>query len=463
MVVSSEVTTLDPRFATKSLDVKVTRLVHAGLVGLDANTLEPIPLAGESFHWVDDRTLDVTVRSGVRFHSGKPLSAEDVCETIDAVKDPRLGSPHRAVVEAIARCAPQGARSVRLSLGAARATLLTDLELPILRADQAHDRVANDALDGIGPFAIQEVQRGRVLLEPADTALFPRPRHAIVVLTVHDENARAERLLAGRSDVAPGAISPALLPALEHRDELSVVSRPAANVTYLLFQNDRAPFSRPDVRHAIARAIDRDLIARTLLAGRATTARSWLPEGHWAAADVPAEPYDPGGARATLNGLPGITLLTSTERARVTLARAVAQMLADAGLATTVIPLDLGAMLARLDAGDFEMAILQIPELTEPNVLSWFFHPSGVPGEGGQGRNRGRYRSEVAARLFDAASATRSRDDRKRLYAELALRMAQDLPAVPLWHEDQVAVVSMRARAFRPSAEGRWLGLARLE
>jgi hypothetical protein len=33
---------------------------------------------------------------------------------------------------------------------------------------------------------------------------------------------------------------------------------------------------------------------------------------------------------------------------------------------------------------------------------------------------------------------------------------------IPLFYEDQVAVTSARARAFRPSAEGRWLGLAAL-
>ena len=33
---------------------------------------------------------------------------------------------------------------------------------------------------------------------------------------------------------------------------------------------------------------------------------------------------------------------------------------------------------------------------------------------------------------------------------------------VPLWYEDQVVVTSARARAFAPSAEGRWLDLARL-
>jgi peptide/nickel transport system substrate-binding protein len=279
---------------------------------------------------------------------------------------------------------------------------------------------------------------------------------------VNDENARVQRLLSGRSDVAPNAVSPTLLPALIGREGLEVTSRPGANVTYLLFQNDRPPFDRLSARRAVARAVDRAAIVRTLLAGRGAVATTILPPGHWAFTPVPAPPppdAQPAGAAAFPQP---ITLLTSTDRSRVTIARAVAQMLGDAGIATTVVPLDLGVMLGRLDAGEFEVAILQIPELTEPNVLSWFFHPRGVPGEGGQGKNRARYRSAEAGSLLDRAGEVDDRAERRALYDRLARLMAEDIPVVPLWHEDQVAVVSERARGFRPSAEGRWLGLSGL-
>ena len=103
-------------------------------------------------------------------------------------------------------------------------------------------------------------------------------------------------------------------------------------------------------------------------------------------------------------------------------------MLGDAGLDVAVVPLDLGVMLARLDAGDFDLAMLQIPELTEPNVLSWFFHPR-VPG-GRAGAHRARYRSAAAARC------RRGRDDRgsqcSARFTALARTMA-DMPVVPLW------------------------------
>jgi peptide/nickel transport system substrate-binding protein len=268
------------------------------------------------------------------------------------------------------------------------------------------------------------------------------------------------RLLAGRADVAPNAISPVLLPALEERG-LRVRSVPGANLTYLLMQNDRAPFDRVEVRHAIARAIDRERLVRTLLAGRAVVANGPLPPGHWAAdPELHADGFDQQAARAVLAGLQPVTLTTSTDRARVGIARALAQMLGDAGLSVQVVSLDLGVLLGRLDRGDFEIASLQLPELTEPNVLRWFFHPRGVPGEGGEGRNRARWRSRAAGELLDQASESTDPQTRRDRYRRFARLLLAEQPVVPLWHEDQVAVVSERAGSFSPSAEGRWLGLA---
>jgi peptide/nickel transport system substrate-binding protein len=466
--VPSEIATLDPRFSTRSLDVKVTRLVHAGLVGLAPDTLEPMPLVAQKWTFRDARTLDVTLRPDVTFHSGKRLEPRDVCATLAAVKDAALGSPHRSIVAAIARCLVRSDRVLTLELGAPRATLLTDLEIPILRADEASSPPRPDGeLDGLGPFTVTSVHPGEITLSPASTGVLPRPRHVVVVRTVKDENARVQRLLAGRSDVAPNAVSPTLLPAFtgkeSEKDGLTVASRPGANVTYLMFDNDRAPFDRVEARRAVAKAIDRDAIVRTLLAGRAQVADSLLPPGHWAHADVHPE-LAPASTSAFRSS--GVTLLTSTDRSRVTIARAIAQMLGDAGIVTTVVPLDLGVLLARLDAGDFEMAVLQIPELTEPNVLAWFFHPRGIPTDPmgrGRGKNRARYRSAAAGDLLERASEIVDRDERRALYADFSRLMAVDLPVIPLWHEDQVAVISARARGFRPSAEGRWLGLAGLD
>jgi peptide/nickel transport system substrate-binding protein len=456
--------TLDPRYATQSFDIKVTRLIHAGLFGLDPNTLEPVPLVARRFEYRDESTLEVELKDGIRFHSGRPLSAEDVCATLRALADPALHSPHRAVVESIGGCDVKNPLELWIHLRAPRATLLTDLEVPILSKAQV-DAVPDPSgkLDGLGPFSVERSTPTEVHLKPANTGVVPAPAHAVVVRTVHDANARVLRLLAGRSDIAPNSVSPALLPPLVAAGEVTVASRAGASVTYLLLHNERPPFDHAETRRAIAFAIDRDLIARTLFAGHASVAAWLLPPGHWALRDrFEPLPFAPERARISLSGLEPVTLLTSADRARVTVARAVAQMLGDAGLEVRVVPLDLGALLERLDHGDYSMAILQIPELTEPNILKWFFHPDAVPGEGGIGRNRARYRNREAARLLDRAASEKDREIRGVLYTQLGRLMLEDMPVVSLWHEDQVAVLSSRARDFTLSAEGRWLSVARL-
>ncbi len=464
IVVPTELGSLDPRFTTRALDVKVTRLLHAGLVGLDPETQAPVPLMARSLTWRGPTRLQVELNQTARFHSGAPLTPKDVCATLEALADPELGSPHRVVVAAIGHCRPTGPGSLELSLREPRATLLSDLEVPILRADQARSLESpRGQLDGLGPYRVTQFDYGEVSLRRAAPSEGARGPREVVVRTVRDENARVLRLLAGRADIAPSAISPTLLPALSApRDgqPLTVHARRGANVTYLLFQNDLPPTREATLRRAVAQAIDRQLIVDTLLAGKAQVASGLFPQGHWSADPTATPlPYDPAKAREALAGQE-LTLTTSTDRARLTIARAIAQMLTDAGARVRLIALDLGVLLKRLDAGDFQLAVLQMPELTEPNLLAWFFHPRGVPGEGGPGRNRARYRSQHVGSLLDHAGTTTDIEVRRAAYWEIAREMAKDLPALPLWHEDQVAVLSARAASFQLTAIGRWDALA---
>jgi peptide/nickel transport system substrate-binding protein len=116
-------------------------------------------------------------------------------------------------------------------------------------------------------------------------------------------------------------------------------------------------------------------------------------------------------------------------------------------------------MLARLKSGDFELAALQLPELQEPNVLRVFLHSASVPP---RGSNRGRVHSAVIDALLERGDEATSEEARRSIYAELEERVKEELPIIPLWHEDQVVVTSERARGFVPSADGRWLSVASL-
>ncbi len=464
MLVSTDAETLDPRHATDAVALRATRLLHAGLVRLDPETLEPRPYLAKEWTWLDARTLRIELRPGIRFHSGAPFTARDVSATIAAFASPQVGSRHARVVEAIRAIEVLSDHALLIHLHHPHATVLTDLEVPILRENEAFSAPRPDgSLDGLGPYFVARRAPGEIELAPAKDGALPAPARSVTLRTVHDENARALRMHAGRADLVVNGFSPTLLPALEHAPGLTVNARRGANLTYLLARTDRGPLADVRVRRALATAIDRERVARTILAGRAEPANTLLPPAHWAYTPAPAWPADRASARASLAAAhPGVfhvTLLTSTDRLRGTIARFLAQELAEVGADVEVVPLELGTLIGRLGAGDFELATLQLPELTEPNVLRVFLHSSSIPPEGA---NRGRVRDAEVDRLLDLGESTPGTAARKAIYAALEQRIRDEALLIPLWHEDQIAVVSERARGFMPSAEGRWLGLADL-
>lgn len=477
MLVATDAETLDPRYVTDAVGMRATRLIHAGLVRLDPDTLLPVPYLARSWQWIDALTLRIELRTDVRFHSGMPLRSRDVVATLHAFASPQIASRHARVVEAIANAWEDGDGAVVIRLARPHATLLTDLELPILRADEAMGRATPDgSLDGLGPYVVTRFARGDVLLSPADEAALPRPAHALELRTVQDENARALRLEAGRADVAMNIISPTLLPALAGEPGLSIRARAGANLTYLVVNEARGQgtpppdgisgscgslLANPAVRRALSMAIDRALLCATLFDGRAHPAAGLIAPANWAHADAPPLPFDPAQAHALLERAGATharwTLLTSTDRLRGDVARVIAQELGDVGVAVDVIPLELATMIARLTAGDFDLASLQLPEMTEPNVLRYFMHGSFVPPAGA---NRGRVHDDELDALLDEGDRSADAQERRRVYARVEARERDQMHLVPLWHEDQVVVTSLRARAFVPSAEGRWLAIA---
>jgi len=152
-----------------------------------------------------------------------------------------------------------------------------------------------------------------------------------------------------------------------------------------------------------------------------------------------------------------VTVLASTDRLRGDLARFLAQELGDVGVVADVVALELGTMIARLNAGDFDLALLTLPEMSEPNVLRHFLHGAFVPPAGA---NRGRVRDAELDALLDQGDETVDPDARRAIYARVEARERDEMHILPLVYEDQVVVTSERARAFIPSAEGRWLSLA---
>ena len=64
------------------------------LVYRDPETFQIKPLLAESYKWVDETTLEFTLRPNVTFHNGDKLTADDVVYTINSIlTDKQVSTP----------------------------------------------------------------------------------------------------------------------------------------------------------------------------------------------------------------------------------------------------------------------------------------------------------------------------------------------------------------------------------
>jgi peptide/nickel transport system substrate-binding protein len=470
-----DVQEIDPRFTGDAYGHKLSRLLFASLVTIDPDSLEVVPDLAERVDVETPVRYRVRLRSGLRFSDGSALDADDVAATFRSVVDPAMATRYARTYQRIARVQVEDPRTLVFELTGPHATFLTDLELPILRAEDEHRHIGGlDAASpiGAGPYVLVHRDAGSIELSAnprwhGGTPLQP----SVHMLVVRDDNTRALRMLAGAGDLALNAIPPLLLPLFERDDRFSVQSAPGVGTTYLGLNLEAVALRDVRVRRALAHAIDRSTLIRTKLAGRARAAQGWIVPGHWAfAPDVPRYDHAPDKARALLReaGLTGpgqpplrLTLRCGSDRFRQSVARAIAAMLSSVGIEVELRPSEVATLIADLNRGRFELTMLEVPEVVEPHVLTWFFGSDHVPGRGREGANRWRLRSSALDAALERGRAHVEREARIDAYREAQQILAAELPIIPLWHEDVVAVRGGKARRVRVARLGRFDTLAR--
>lgn len=475
LLIPRDVVEIDPRFSTDAYGHKLSRLLFASLVTIDSSSLEAIPDLAERVEIVTDTRYRVHLRAGLRFSDGSALDAEDVAATFRSIVDPALSSRYARTYQRIARIEVLDALTIDFLLDGPHATFLTDLEMPVLRAEDAHTHLGQlgaSAPVGAGPYVVAQRSAGAIELEANPFWHGGQPRFSSVrVLVVHDDNTRALRLLAGAADLAFNAIPPTLLPLFEREPRFSVRSAPGVGTSYVGLNLDAPALRDVRVRRALAHGIDRGLLVRAKFGGRARLASSWIVPGHWAFSDVtPRYEYDPAQARALLAeagvGKPGqerlrLSLRCGSDRYRQSIARALAAMWAQIGIDVEIRPSEVATLIADLNRGRFELTMLEVPELVEPHTLSLFFASDRIPAEGREGSNRWRIRSPELDAALETGRAHLERDVRRSAYATAQRILAEQLPVIPLWHEDVVVVQSARMQGLRVPRLARFDPLAR--
>ncbi len=468
VLVQSEPVHLDPRFPTDSLSANIARLVYNSLFDVDPTTLHYRASLAESVTWVSPLVAHVKLRSGQRFHDHAELTAADVVATYEGTLSAELGSPNRSLAARVLH-AVRAVDGLTVEFVLRERTILLQLllTLPIVRAQDARAREVSAEpgnerrFVGTGQLRVRSLQRNAWEF----AALMPAPNtpRSVRFLTVKDSNTLALRLLHGRADVAE--VKPELFPLFIGRPGFTVARAPGVATVYLPIRNDHAWLRKPELRRAIALAIDRVGLVRGKMGGFARVADGIFPPSHWAfePASAPSA-YDPARARALVDlhwpaaQRQPLILRCSNQRFVMSNAVAITEMLRTVGIAVELRPSELAVLLADLQAGRFDLAMMQAPDVSDPYILWSLFATAAQPTarDPRAGRNRWRYSNAQ----FDqhVETATRSFDVPTQLahYRHAQRILSEDLPVIPLWHPDVVFVGAPRVKGLRVRGDARF-------
>ena len=86
--------TLDPAVWDNQMEQTALGSMYESLVDVDEQTWVPKPLLAEAWHVSPDATeWSFKIRSGIEFHDGRPLTAQDAAYSLKRVLNSKLGSP----------------------------------------------------------------------------------------------------------------------------------------------------------------------------------------------------------------------------------------------------------------------------------------------------------------------------------------------------------------------------------
>jgi peptide/nickel transport system substrate-binding protein len=459
VAIDSGPVSLDPRLGSDEASRRFNDLVFSALfrVGDDGR---PQPELAERFEIPDPLTVIVTLRAGVRFHDGAPLHPEDVVDTYRSILEDRVTSFRKADLESVASVSAEGDHTVVFRLRRPFAPILTNLNIPILRAGAGPDAARHP--NGTGPFRLERYRKD----EDLDLARFDAyyegrsPVARIRLRIIPSETARLLELLKGTVDLVVNDLSPDQLARVRGRSGFHTERRSGRNVVYMAFNLSDPILADRRVRQAIAWSLDRQEIVTHLLHGAAVLATGLLPPGHWAYNPSVATYQEDAARAATLldeAGFPDPDGPGPKLRFRLEYkapASELAQQLASVlqgqlrriGIGVDVRTFEWATFYDDLRAGRFQMVVSNWTEISDPDIYRLRFHSARRPPNG---LNRGGYSREEVDHLIDEGAVEVDPEKRRQAYARLQAILAEDLPYVCLWHREVTVALRDRVRGFR--------------
>ena len=270
---------------------------------------------------LDEHTIEFKLREGVKFHDGKPFSAEDVKATFEYASQPDRPAawyPGPCEVEVVSDYVAH----VKTDKAGYPASLFWFLSsfLPILSAADVKDKKAlSERPNGTGPFKFVKQDGNTTVLAAYDDFQLGKPKiPGINFSFVGDATTRTLALLNGEADLIE-RLEAEQVATIEKAGKFKLNKAISVENKYLWFRCSKPPFNDWRVRRAACHAIDRSVILDILgVSGHGSNC--YVSPVKFGYVDIPNYPtFDPDQCQKLLaeagfpkgEGLPELEYITS--------------------------------------------------------------------------------------------------------------------------------------------------------
>jgi peptide/nickel transport system substrate-binding protein len=471
VAIADEPDVLNSLVRTSAVAGTVLSLISTGLAELMPDQSWE-PRLAESWEIASDgRAITYRLRPW-RWEDGEPLTAADIRLSWELFVDPRVASPRRDLLDAVADVVVVDPSTVRYDLVRAVEDPLQATAHAILPAHRVA-MLDPTRLDGwptnrhplaSGPFRLVRWEAGTqlVLERNPHYGLEPALLDRVVLKILPDETARILALESGDVDVVAD-VPPATARRLARDPEIELHEISGRVFGFVMWNVRRPQLASPEVRRALSLAIDRARFVDDLMGGFAAPATSYLPPALWNHdADLAPDPFQPDSARARLARAGWIDsdgdgvrerdgerlnieiIYRGGDDLREAGATVLQQNLGDVGVEVRLRALELATALDFLRAGRFDAYWGEF----QANVYA---DPSALVRSGATDRmNFGGYANARVDSLLDVALNTVDRLRSRPIWIEVQRELASDQPAALIYYPRLIVATSRRLRDATP-------------
>ena len=284
--------------------------VLEGLYRLDRTnySVSPALAAGDPMK-VSDTEYEISLRDGAKFSDGTDVTAADVVAAYGkATAEGSLFAQFYTFVDSVEA---KDDKTVTIHLKYPFAALKERFAILMVTPASADPDAMKSMPIGSGPYKYSEVSELKISAVPNEhyNGNTPATVDTINWNPLKDETARVTAAIDGTIDIVES------VPASSQQDlkdaGWNVESKPGYGNAFMMFNTQKAPFDKPEVRRAFLKAINKKSLIDTVLDGEAVVATSFLPEANPAYKKPTTDlSYDKDAATKLLsdNGAAGMTV-----------------------------------------------------------------------------------------------------------------------------------------------------------